>query len=50
MKNIIRISLIGLFMIGCGQDPKSKLYNEETIQEDILEFTDEEKGNEIECE
>ena len=32
-----------LCIFSCTQDPKTKLYNEETVQEDIVGFTQEEK-------
>ena len=43
MKEKILILLIGLFIYSCSNDPKSKLYNKETVNEDLLNFTDEEK-------
>ncbi len=33
-----------LCIFSCTQDPKTKLYNEETVQEDVKDFTEEEKG------
>jgi len=41
MKNILFTLL--LIVNGCTQDPKSKLYNNETLQKDLLEFSEEEK-------
>tara|TARA_R110001592_G_scaffold33062_3_gene115087 strand:+ start:142 stop:822 length:681 start_codon:yes stop_codon:yes gene_type:complete len=43
MKKITNTLLIGIFIISCSQDPKSKQYNEETIQQDVIEFSEDEK-------
>ena len=41
-KNIIYFILV-ILIYGCTQDPKSKIYSEETVKEDIIEFSDEER-------
>ena len=43
MNKIIYPLILTLVFIGCSQDPKSKLYNEETVQQDMTEFSDDEK-------
>tara|TARA_B100000989_G_C19493230_1_gene450799 strand:- start:693 stop:1373 length:681 start_codon:yes stop_codon:yes gene_type:complete len=43
MNKIIYPLILTLVFIGCSQDPKSKLYSEETVQQDMIEFSDDEK-------
>ena len=43
MIKLIYPIILTFVLIGCSQDPKSKLYNEETIQQDMIEFSEDEK-------
>tara|TARA_B100000900_G_scaffold69373_2_gene54621 strand:+ start:5567 stop:6247 length:681 start_codon:yes stop_codon:yes gene_type:complete len=43
MNKLIYPIILTFVLIGCSQDPKSKLYNEETVQQDMIEFSEDEK-------